>query len=289
MNASASVNKIADAAGVLDQNQVRSAGASLPYPVDIYTTQNFSGTSSQLEQRARSHLTSSNLIVIAISTNPNHITIVYGNRVPLSSAKTDAAISSFKQGYQGSGGNLTTATVSALQSLQSALSTSGSRSTSPAPSSSALNGVWCLVGLLILGAIAFFVIKSRRGGGMPFGQRPYNDPTYNQPYQGNYPPNYGPGYPPQQGGINPLAAGGLGAAAGGFLGYELGKREGEREAREEQGYYGGDQGSSGDPGLYGGGSAGDFGGGDGGGDFGGGSAGDFGGGGDSGGGSSGDF
>src|SRR6266566_660107 len=121
MNAWASVNKIADAASVLDQNQVRSAGASLQYPVDIYTIQNFSGTSSQLEQRTRSHLTSPNLIVIAISTNPNHITVVYGNRVPLSNTKTDGVISSFRQGYQSSGGNFTSATVSALQSLQSAL------------------------------------------------------------------------------------------------------------------------------------------------------------------------
>ena len=86
-------------------------------------------------------------------------------------------------------------------------------------------------------------------------------------------------------------AGGLGAAAGGLLGYELGKERGEREAREDQGYYGGDQGSPGDPSQYGGGSVGDFGGGDSGGDFGGGSVGDFGGddGGDYGGGSSGSF
>ena len=295
MTAWASVNKISDAANVLDQNQVRSAGASLRYPIDIYTTQNFSGTSIQFEQRARSRVTNANMIVMAISTNPGHITVVAGSGVPLSTSKANSVISSFTNAYQSSGHSFTSATVSALQTLQNVVSTgpvgSGSQSTNPAPASGSgmLNAVWCLVGLVILGAIAFFVIKGRRGGSMPFGRRSYNDPTYNQPYQGNYPPNYGPGYPPQQGGINPLAAGGLGAAAGGLLGYELGKHQGEQEAREEQGYYGGDQGFSGDPGQYGGGSVGDFGGGDGGGDFGGGSVGDFGGGGDSGGGSSGDF
>jgi hypothetical protein len=292
MSAWASVGKIADAAGILNQNQVKNAGASLQYPVDIYTTQNFSGTGIQFEQRARNHLTNSNMIVMAISTSPSYMTVVYGSRVPLSTSKANSVISSFTNAYH-SDHNFTSATVSALQTLENVVSTgpvgSGSRGTNPAPASgNGLSGLWCLVGLVVLGAIAFFVIKGRRGGGMPFGRRTYNDPTYNQPYQGNYPPNYGPGYPPQQGGMNPLAAGGLGAAAGGLLGYELGKHQGEREAREEQGY-GGDQGFSGDPNQYGGGSVGDFGGGNDGGDFGGGSVGDFGGGGDSGGGSSGDF
>jgi hypothetical protein len=291
VSAWASVNKIADAAGILDQNQVRSAGASLRYPVDIYTTRNFSGTSLQFEQRARSHVTNSNMIVMAINTNPGHVTVVAGNAVPLSNSGADSVISSFSNSYQSSGSNYTSATVSALQTLGSVVSTGPigggrSRGTNPAPASGGgLNGLWCLVGLVILGLLAFFVIKGRRrSGGLPF-----NQPQYDQPYQGNYPPNYGPGYPPQQGGgMNPFAAGGLGAAAGGLLGYELGKERGEQKSREDQGYYGGDQGFPGDPSQYGGGSVGDFGGGDSGGDFGGGSVGDFGGG-DFGGGSVGDF
>jgi ABC-type cobalt transport system substrate-binding protein len=227
------------------------------------------------------------MIVMAISTSPRHVTVVAGSAVPLSKSEADSVISSFRDSYQSSH-DFTSATVSALQTLQDAVSTSprgGSRGTNPAPApGSALNGLWCLVGLVILGALAFFVIRRRRSGGLPFNQPQYDQLQYDQPYQGNYPPNYGPNYPPQQGGINPLAAGGLGAAAGGLLGYELGKERGEREAREEQGY-------GGDGGQYGGGSVGDFGGGNDGGDFGGGSVGDFGGdgGGDYGGGSSGDF
>ncbi|HEY4035258.1 MAG TPA: hypothetical protein VGL94_14960 [Ktedonobacteraceae bacterium] len=272
MTAWASVGKIADAAGVLNQSQVKSAGASIRYSVDIYTTANFSGTSSQFLQRAHSRLTSSNQIVMAISTNPRYMTVVAGSNVPLSNTEANSVISSFRNGYQSSNGSFTSATVSALKTLQSAVSTSPAGSTN---SGNGLNGVWCLVGLVILGVIAFFVIRGRRSGGLPF-----NQPQYNQPYAGNY--------PPQQGGVNPLVAGGLGAAAGGLLGYELGKREGEREARDDQDY-GGDQGFSGDAGQYGGGSVGDFGGGNDGGDFGGGGVGDFGGGGDSGGGSSGGF
>ena len=281
VSAWASVNKIADAAGVLNQNQVRSAGASLRYPVDIYTTQNFSGTNAQFDQRARNRLTNADMIVMAISTNPRHVTVIAGRAVPLSSSEADSVISSFGDSYQSSH-DFTSATVSALQTLQDAVSTSprgGSRGANPAPApGSALNGLWCLVGLVILGALAFFVIRRRRSGGLPFGQPRYDQPQYDQPYQGNYPPNYGPGYPPQQGGINPFAAGGLGAAAGGLLGYELGKERGEREAREEQGYYGDDQGFSGDPGQYGGSSSGDFGGGNDGGDFGGDGGEDYGGG-----------
>ena len=288
VSAWASVNKIADAAGILDQNQVRSAGASLQYPLDIYTTQNFSGSSDQFEQHARLHLNNANMVVMAISTSPRYVTVVAGSAVPLSNSEADSVINSFRSSYQSSGHDFTSATVSALQTLENVVPAgpvgSRSRDTNPAPASgSRLSGLWCLVGLVVLGLFAFFVIKGRRSRGLPFNQR-----QYGQPYQENYPPNYGPGYPPQQGGINPLAAGGLGAAAGGLLGYELGKERGEREAREEQSYYDGGQDYSGDPGQYGGGSVGDFGGGSSG-DFGGGSVGDFGDAGNSGGGSSGDF
>jgi serine/threonine protein kinase len=116
-----SMGKIFDEVGVLNQSQVKNAEASLRYPVDIYTTDSFSGTNSQFEQRAHAHLTSPDLIVMAICMNPHHVTVVAGNRVPLSNAEADNVINSFRQGYQSSGSNFTSATVSALQSLQHAL------------------------------------------------------------------------------------------------------------------------------------------------------------------------
>ena len=112
---------IFDAAGILDQNQVKNAETSLRYPVDIYTTQNFSGTSIQFEQRARSRLTNANTIVMAISTSPRYMTIVAGSGVPLSNSEANSVISSFRNGYQSSNGNFTSATASALQQLQSLL------------------------------------------------------------------------------------------------------------------------------------------------------------------------
>jgi hypothetical protein len=112
---------IFDAAGILDQNQVKIAGASLQYPVDIYTTRDFSGTSLQFEQRARSHVTNSNMIVMAINTNPGHVTVVAGSAVPLSNSGADSVISSFRNSYQSSGSNYTSATISALQQLQNLL------------------------------------------------------------------------------------------------------------------------------------------------------------------------
>ena len=42
-----------DRAGVLDQSRVNSAASALSYPVDIYTVNNFSGSTSSFDQTAR--------------------------------------------------------------------------------------------------------------------------------------------------------------------------------------------------------------------------------------------
>jgi hypothetical protein len=300
----ATVN-ISDQAGVLNQSQVQSVASSLPYPINIYTANNFQGTSSDFDQRTRSHLTNPNLIVIAIDTVHKHLAIVGGSNVPLSSSQYNAAVQAFKNSFNG--GDYTGATVAAIRSLQNSLNSApvapgnnpGSRNT-PAPGGGLFGGLGtstlCCIGLLVLAALALFAFFRRRRSGGLFGRNPAMapPPPYN-PYNQPYPPNYGPGYGPynQGGGIGPLGAGGLGAAAGGFLGYELGKEAGEREDREQGGYQGDNSGGNFGGGDFGGGASGDFGGGGGdfgggaGGDFGGGGGGDFGGGG--GGGSSGNF
>src|SRR5215469_14000538 len=281
---------IHDDANVLNASQVQSDASSLPYPIDIYTTKAFNGSTSAFDQRTSGHLTSSRLIVIAIDTRNKHLAIVGGNSVPLSSSQYNSAVNAFKNSFR-SNQDYTTATIASIDSLKSSLGAGSS----PVPGASGgglfsgLFGTLCCVGLVIL-VIVGVIFAATRGvfrrmfgfGGRPRGV-PYQQP-YQGPYNQGYPPNYGPGYNQGQG-INPWVAGGLGAAGGGFLGYELGKEAGEREAREQdQGSNAGD-GSSGD---FGGGSSGDFGGG--GGYFGGGSSGDFGGGGgDFGGGSSGNF
>ncbi|HEY0755401.1 MAG TPA: hypothetical protein VGD98_15695 [Ktedonobacteraceae bacterium] len=287
----ASTVSISDQAGVLDQSRVRNAASSLAYPLNIYTVNNFNGSTSSFDQRTTSHLTSSNLLVISISTNLHHMAVVYGKSVPLGNGGADSAKNAFISSYQSNPGDYTAATVSSIQSLESTLGSSGSNSNG-AGNATSTSGVsvfaiviGCLIGLLLLGGLFFLITRSARRRGRGFLNRPpqYVDPNYGQGYPPNYDPNYGPGYP-QRSGVNPWVAGGLGAAAGGLLGYELGKEAGENDVRRDDDY------SNGGGGNFGGGSSGDFGGG--GGDFGGGSSGDFGGGGgggDFGGGSSGNF
>ena len=286
---------INDPAGVLNADQVRSEAANLPDPISIYTTKTFTGTSSDFDQRTRSHITSPNMIVITIDTVHHHLAIVGGSSVPLSNSQYNDAVQAFKNAYNSNGGDYTAATIAALRSLRGSLGAapvSSGNGNNPVPVPSSGGGFFpgfgtlCCIGLLVLviAGVIFGVMRRRARFGQPVMGPPYQQP-YNQPYNQGYPPNYGP----NQGGINPWAAGGLGAAAGGFLGYELGKERGEEEARQQEDQ-GGNQGGGND---FGGGASGDFGGG--GGDFGGGSAGDFGGGGggggggDFGGGSSGDF
>lgn len=285
---------ISDAAHVLNVSQVRTEAANLPDPINIYTTNTFNGSKSSFDQETRSHISSSNLLVIAIDTVNHHLAIVGGSNVPLSNSQYNDATQAFVSAYSSNNSDYTAATIASIHSLRDAL---GSSSNGGVTGSSATNGgifsgllgTLLCVGLLILViAGVFFVIRRRRSG---FGQRampmggnamPYNQPyppNYGGPYNQGYPPNYGGPYNQGQG-MNPWAAGGLGAAAGGLLGYELGKERGEDEMREQGQYQGGNWGGGGND--FGGGSSADFGNNNGG-DFGGGSSADFGSGGDGGG------
>lgn len=299
----ASTVTISDAAKVLNASQVQNEAAKLPNPIAIYTTNTFTGTTSDFDQRTKTHITSANMLVMAIDTVHKHVTIVGGSSVPLSNSQYDDATQAFVSAYRSNSGDYTAATIAAIRSLRSNLGAApishgntpggtvpGSSTASGGGLFSGLFGSLCCIGVLILviGGILFAV--RRRGFG--FGRRPvpvgnpivYDQPynQYNQPYNQGYPPNYGG---PYNQGINPLAAGGLGAAAGGLVGYELGKEQAEDQMREQdQGQYqGGDP--SGNNNDFGGGSSADFGNGNNG-DFGGGSGADFG---NGGGGGSGDF
>jgi hypothetical protein len=283
MGALADTVNIFDKAGVLNTSKVQSEAENLPYPVNIYTMNNFTGTETAFNQEAVRTLNDAHnprLIIIAIDTRNKFLAIVGGKSVSTSNSVYNDAVNAFKSNYNG--GDYTGATIAALHSLQSSLgaapvSGNGSGQTNNAVGFALLP--LCLVGLLVLGLIVIAGVLFMRRARMRVPPYPMGTP-YQQPYNQGYPPNYyGPGY--NQGpGMNPWAAGGLGAAAGGFIGYELGKQEGEEQAREQGNVGGGD---------FGGGAGGTFGG-DGGGDFGGGAGGDFGGGGgDFGGGGGGDF
>ena len=279
MGALANTVNIFDKAGVLNASQVQSEAANLPYPVNIYTMNNFTGNETAFNQeavRTLNDLHNPRLIVIAIDTHNHFLAIVGGKDVSTSNSVYNDAVNAFKNSCNREG--YTGATIAALHSLQSSLgaapgSGNGSGQTNSAVGFSLLP--LCLVGLLVLGLIViagvFFMRRARtRIPPYPMGNQ------YQQPYNQGYPPNYyGPGYN-QGSGVNPWVAGGLGAAAGGFIGYELGKDEG-REQGVEQGNIGGGDFGGGAGGTFGGDGGNDFGGG--GGDFGGGGGGDFGGGG----------
>ncbi|MGI9060313.1 MAG: hypothetical protein ACR2H5_17250 [Ktedonobacteraceae bacterium] len=276
---------ISDAAHVLNVSQVRTEAANLSDPINIYTTNTFNGSKSAFDQQTRSHITSSNLLVIAIDTVQRHLTIVGGSSVPLSNSQYTDATQAFVSAYSSNNNSYTAATIASIHSLRDALGSSSNGGVTGSSSTnggifSGLFGTLCCVGLLILViAGAFFVIGRRMFGrgrrAMPMGG---NAMPYQQPYNQGYPPNYGGPYNQGQG-MNPLAAGGLGAAAGGLLGYELGKERGEDQMREQDQNQGGNWNGGGND--FGGGSSADFGGNNGG-NFGGGSSADFGSGGDGG-------
>lgn len=285
---SASTVTINDPQHVLNASQVQSEGQKLSYPLDIYVTNNFSGTRSQFDQHVKQDINSSNKIVMAIDTGHKYLAIAGGTGVPLSNSQYQDAVNAFSSNFNN--GDYTGATIASMRSLESALpaqSNSTSNNTQPSNNTASggitgnLTGTLCCVGLVILvilGAL-FFVLRRRGGfGGWRRNVPPYQQPMqpYNQYNQG-YPPGYGPGYPGynQRSGMNPWAAGGMGAAAGGLIGYELGKEQGEEQAREQQGNNNDNQIIDG--GGFGGGAGGGFGGNDNGG-FGGGAGGDFGGG-----------
>ena len=278
---------IYDKAGVLNTSQVQSEAANLPYPVNIYTMNNFTGSESAFNQEAIRTLNDAHnprLIIIAIDTHNKFLAIVGGKDVSTANSVYNDAVNAFKNNYNG--GDYTGATIAALHSLQSSLGGSTGSGNGSGVSSTAVGFSLlplCLIGLVVLGLIVVAVLLFTRSARRRISPYPGGNP-YQQPLNQGYPPNYyGPGNYQQGPGMNPWAAGGLGAAAGGLIGYELGKHEGEEQGNVGSGDLGGGAGGTfgGDGGGdFGGGAGGDFGGG-GGGDFGGGGGGDFGGGGGS--------
>jgi serine/threonine protein kinase len=111
--------RIYDQAGVLQANEVQSEAAKLPYPIDIYTVNDFSGTTADFNQRTRSQVTSSRLMVIAIDTVHRHVYVTGGPDVPLKSEQYQSAANSFVRNFQN--GGYTTATIAAIRSLQNSL------------------------------------------------------------------------------------------------------------------------------------------------------------------------
>ncbi len=174
--------RISDPVQVLNVSQVTAEGSKLPYNLDIYTTNTYTGSASDFVNRTVSvHLTSKSLIVIAIDTTHRYLAIVGGKSVPLSTSQYNTAGSAFKNAVAGN--HYTDATIAAIQSLESSLKSSSSSSSKSSNPLSGLIILWIIivvVVLVIIGAIFRFI---RRLLGFAPPQRPTPPPT----------PSYGDG------------------------------------------------------------------------------------------------
>src|SRR5260370_18633964 len=90
---------ISDKAGVLNTSQVESEAANLPYPVNIYTMNNFTGSESAFNQEAARTLKDAHntrLIIIAIDTHNRYLAIVGGKDVSTANSVYNDAVNAFK-------------------------------------------------------------------------------------------------------------------------------------------------------------------------------------------------
>ena len=157
---------ISDKAGVLNTSQVQSEAAKLPYPVNIYTMNNFTGSESAFNQEAVRTLNDAHnprLIIIAIDTHNKFLAIVGGKDVSTANSVYNDAVNAFKNNYNG--GDYTGATISALHSLQSSLGGSNGSGNGSGASSTAVGFSLlplCLIGLVVLGLIVVAVMLFTR-------------------------------------------------------------------------------------------------------------------------------
>jgi hypothetical protein len=274
--AEAAAVSVHDDSHVLDVTRVQNAAATLPDPVEIYTTTKDADDKAAFDRETQSKVTSPTVVVIAVNTQSHHLAIRTGTRSRVTQQAAATATQAFIDSYHGSR-DYTAATVAALDSIRAGIqavapgrNTTSRRTTSHSATGASIGGVICL---LAVAGVVIALLARRRGrlrrpsgpiggfGAMDdgFGSPGYSPPPgYGPGYQPGYQPGYGPGYgQPGRHGVSPWVAGGVGAAAGGLLGYEL-AREGDRE-REEREYHERDEGRA-EQDYGGGGADGDFGG-----------------------------
>ena len=152
VNVLASTVNINDQAGVLDAGSVQAEAAKLPVPILIYTTKTFTGDQSALDQSTRERLPDQDSIAIGIDTVHRHFSIQAGTNVSLSDSQASDAVSAFQSNYD-NGGDYTSATLAALDSVQNALKSGGGFDPS-----------MVVFGVLFLGGIAAIVAFGRGRG-----------------------------------------------------------------------------------------------------------------------------
>jgi hypothetical protein len=202
--AAAAVN-INDASHVLDVTQVQNEAATLPDPVDIYTTTKFANDNAAFDRETQSKAAAATVIVIAINTQSHHLAIRTGSRSRVTQNAAQAATQAFTSTFR-SGSDYTAATIAALQSMRTAIGSAGApgKATKPANQSGVPNFLSNLLCLLLVGVVVALIVAAvRRSRGRT--RRAVGD---DQGPSGYGPPGYGPsgsGPPPRSGssGINP--------------------------------------------------------------------------------------
>jgi hypothetical protein len=178
--------RISDPVGVLNASQIKSEGSKLTYPLDIYTTDTYEGTAADFVQRTIAvHLTSKNLIVIAIDTYHRFLAIVGGSSVPVTKSEYTSAGTAFKNNINSS--DFTSATLAAIRSLESSLGI-GRSGTSGSGSVLGFIILVVIVGIIIV--ISLIVHFIRRLFGI---SSPPSNPTLPPPTYGDGRDNFGSG------------------------------------------------------------------------------------------------
>ena len=214
---------INDQSGVLDSNKVRSDAAQLPVSVLIYTTRTFTGDQTALDNDARSHLSGTNMVDIAIDTVQRHLSIQSGSQVKLSDGQASNAVDAFKNNFNN--GDYTGATIAAVDSIHDAL-TGGTSSGGMTPIGTIVASILGVAFLLIVVLAIVVAIRNRRRGGPPRnGGRRWGNQEWNNGNRGYYPyPVYtnganNPGSSGSYGGAgSSFGGGGFGGGAGGSFG-----------------------------------------------------------------------
>ncbi|WP_201368728.1 hypothetical protein [Ktedonobacter robiniae] len=171
--AQADTVRVSDPVEVLNVQQVIYEGSKLAYPLDVYTTSTFSGTASDFVQRTVSaHLTSKRLIVIAIDVAHHYFTVVGGSQVPLSKSQYTTVGQAFKNAAVGN--HFTSATLAAIQSLETSLQSRSSASSGNGRMLLILLGGIAV--LVVLGSIVGFIRRLLGlGGRLAVAQSPSGD------------------------------------------------------------------------------------------------------------------
>lgn len=191
---------IQDQSNVLDDARIKQAASTLRFPLKLYTTSTFKGTTKAFQTTTARQITSKNQVVIAIDTRAKEISIASGKETKLTNSQLKTVADTLEDTYE-SRGDYTQAVLAAMEKLPQSSSSSSWSPTS------------IIIGVIIVAIIVFFMILRRRRSSAPVYQP---TPSYNH-------------YPPQQEGMNPLAAGALGAVAGGVAGYALGQATSEQQ------------------------------------------------------------